>query len=213
MEENREIHEPFDQAFENSFDSDYLDPHDAVAFYAWQLSDDARKWQEQGPSKWDGAYSCLASSSSTGKSRLLKQIALHHISTLYLCLRGELEEGYPKTNIPPFARAYCTDPIDISTQQMSEWTFISLVIGFLEGISWLLGTIQSGTDPESYRRILWYVMAEGESRSTEGVVGKHIALELRESGSLTEVLGTNEEDSTARSDQNLRCASWSGGRF
>jgi hypothetical protein len=38
MEEIREIHEPFDQAFENSFDSDYLDPHDAVAFYAWQLS-------------------------------------------------------------------------------------------------------------------------------------------------------------------------------
>jgi hypothetical protein len=127
----RQIHHPFHLPFESSFRSEYLDPHGSVEFYARRLSSYAKSWKVHGSQSWDGSYTSLASSSSTGKTRLLKELAINHNPTIYLCLRDEDEEGYPKGNLPILARRYCVDP---ATKALWESSFIALVTGILAAV-------------------------------------------------------------------------------
>lgn len=127
----REIYQPFHHPFETAFRSEYLDPHGTVDFYARLLSNYAENWNLQGNETWDGPYTSMTSSSSTGKTRLLKEIALKHIPTIYMCLRGDDEEGYPKGNLPSFAYD-CVNP---GTDGLWEHTFVSMVTGIITAVN------------------------------------------------------------------------------
>jgi len=172
------IHHPFELPFEKSFQSDYLDPHGAVDFYAGRLASNAESWKIQGRQMWDGPYTSLASSSSTGKTRFLKELAIRHIPTVYMCLRGEEEAGYPKSTIPGFAHRYCVDPPGDKFDW--EWPFIAFVTGILAGIDWLLDMVQRATDPAGYREVLWYVLAEWDTKFAAASIDKYLTSEISE---------------------------------
>jgi hypothetical protein len=171
--------ELFQASAATGFSSSYLDPHNAVSYYCKKIEGDLRAWQNNNK-EFKGPFSSLLSSSMTGKSRLLKEIAMN-IPTVYLCLRHpelDLETSYPGRSYHRLVNYLLQNDSrpslqttkrsqDITPEAKSTRRFKIFLSALLHTISSMAGgdaaNIKRNATAEEIREFLWYLFAEPHS--------------------------------------------------
>jgi hypothetical protein len=96
----------------DGFQQPYIDPHGFVEKIAERLREHMKDYLFQKKDKsYVAPYTSLVTSSMMGKSRLMKELA-RVVPIVYICVRDELEDGFPKatTGIPMwFNQGACGD--------------------------------------------------------------------------------------------------------
>ena len=89
----------------DGFSKFYIDPHAFVPFLASRL----KQYMNQYSEEYLAPYTSLISSSMMGKTRLMKELAVH-MPLVYICLRKDESSGYPETTprIQPWLRRAVT---------------------------------------------------------------------------------------------------------
>jgi hypothetical protein len=191
--------ELFQDSASTGFGATYLDPHKAVPYYCAKFHKDMKAWQTE-PEKFKGPFSSLLSSSMTGKSRLLKEIAMT-IPTVYICVRDpelELETSYPSRSYLSIVdyllqkdslslhqdqtfHRHRLDPI-ISTdthEAKSTRRFKIFICALLYIINSMgrkeISNFKEHASAQQIREFLWYIFAEPKSQRFSEICDRGVA--------------------------------------
>jgi hypothetical protein len=117
--EIQSLHEKIGKAEQDSFRSPYIDPHGGVDNCIQQMEEMFSKFNAA-PEDFVGALTSIEGASFSGKTRLVKEIALRKTVTIFLGLRAQHHEGFAKGAIPPAALRYLSQSFDYSNWEDSE---------------------------------------------------------------------------------------------
>jgi len=185
--------ELFQASAATGFSTSYLDPHNAVPYYCKEIHGNMRAWQNNNK-EFKGPFSSLLSSSMTGKSRLLKEIAMN-IPTVYIFLRDpelELETSYPgrshhrlvdyllQNDSRPSLRTTNQPQDTITPEAKTTRRFKIFLCALVDTINVMAGSdddpwIRRNATAEEVREFLWYLFAEHESNRFSEICERGIA--------------------------------------
>ena len=163
--------EEFQKALADAFGGEYRDPFRLVSEYINDLTENMKLWVRR-PTDFNAPYTSVVNASMTGKSRLIKEIAMK-IPTIYICLR-EQNDGYP-TACPKDIANIFTSPYynpDISSES-NEDNIVRLFLAFFYALlnhfsEWCQKyDAKNPAQLAELRKQLWLALAEPNKSGSE----------------------------------------------